>query len=84
MKVYFSVVRSGCFFDFSAIGTQGELIDEALFSDAISSDINDVDGAVYISKANLPIDEQILEAQNNGAVAVIYASPTYCKYQTTT
>jgi hypothetical protein len=59
------------------IGTQGELIDEALFSDAISSDINDVDGAVYISKANLPIDEQILEAQNNGAVAVIYASPTY-------
>jgi len=47
---------------------------------SVSMDINHAYDKIFMIRDLLVIDEFVVQAQDNGAVAVVYVSPTYCAY----
>jgi hypothetical protein len=38
-----------------------------------------VEGRIYVIRSSLPVEKQIASAEENGAIAVVVITPTYCK-----
>ncbi len=63
------------------LGGTMDLINDPITQE-VSVDINQVYNRIFMVRELLAIDELVVKAQDNGAVAVLYVSPTYCKYIT--
>jgi hypothetical protein len=60
------------------VGGTMDLITEPIIQE-VSMDINQVNNRIFMLRDGLAIDEHVVKAQNNGAVAVLSISPTYYK-----
>jgi len=46
----------------------------------VSTNVNQVEGRMYIKQSLLAIDEIIIDVQHKGAAAVLYLTRQFCKY----
>lgn len=59
------------------LGNPTPSLDTAMTA-ATTASMDLVEGRIYVVRTSLPVEKQIASAEQNGAVAVVVISPTYC------